>query len=225
MLDRKTAEAVGADFDLAKMLEVRDRTRRAIHDIAAAISPGMAEEQAVQLARETLKAREMLRGWHAIHVRFGSNTLKPFGAPSDPGVVLREDDIFFIDIGPVWGRVEGDGGETFVVGSDADMQRIAHDVRRVFDDTAAAWRERGLTGVDLYRYAGERAEALGWQLNLAMNGHRLADFPHAALHKGALADAPFCPSPDLWVLEIQIRHPARPFSAFYEDLLLGRGWR
>ena len=53
-----------------------------------------------------------------------------------------------------------------------------------------------------------------------MSGHGLADFPHAALHKGALAETPFTPSAGLWMLEIQIRHPKRPFSAFFEDLLL-----
>jgi hypothetical protein len=100
------------------------------------------------------------------------------------------------------------------------MLRIARDVRCIFDDVAARWRAAGLTGQALYAYAAERATALGWQLNLEMNGHRLSDFPHAAFHKGPLAEAPFTPTGGLWVLEIQIRHPERPFGAFYEDLLV-----
>ena len=56
-----------------------------------------------------------------------------------------------------------------------------------------------------------------------MNGHRLADFPHAALYKGPLAEAAFTPSAGLWMLEIQIRHPELPYSAFFEDLLLSPG--
>ena len=60
----------------------------------------------------------------------------------------------------------------------------------------------------------------GWQLNLKVAGHRLADFPHKALHAGDLASTNFKPTSDLWVLEIQIKHPQRPFGAFYEDLLL-----
>ncbi len=67
----------------------------------------MFEEEAVQYARQVLKDLEMLRGWHGIHVRFGVNTLKQFGEPSAPGVKLRDDDIFFIDIGPVWQKVGG----------------------------------------------------------------------------------------------------------------------
>jgi Xaa-Pro aminopeptidase len=219
--DQQRAEAVGARYDREMMLEARSRTRAVIDDLAARIAPGMVEEEALELARRVLKEARMGRGWHGIHVRFGRNTLKPFGAPSEPGVVLGRNDIFFIDIGPVWRDCEGDGGDTFVVGDDADMHRIAHDVRAVFEAVLQRWRLEGLTGEALYRCAVAEAESLGWQLNLNMSGHRLADFPHAALHKGSLAATRFAPSPGLWVLEIQIRHPDRPFSAFYEDLLLG----
>jgi len=205
---------------MAMLLEARKRTRRAIHDIAGGISPGMLEKDALTLARRVLKDLQMLRGWHAIHVRFGSNTLKNFGEPSEPNVALREDDIFFIDIGPVWQAYEGDGGETFTVGDDPDMRKAALDVRAIFDATRARWRAAGLTGIDLYQFAASEAARLGWQLNLNMSGHRLSDFPHAVKYNGALLDTGYAPSSGLWVLEIQIRHPERHFSAFYEDMLL-----
>lgn len=218
--DQHRAEVTGARYDRQMMLEARARTRAVIRDLGSQIVPGMAEDEAVVLARRLLKQADMLRGWHGIHVRFGRNTLKPFGMPSEPGVILGQDDIFFIDIGPVWREWEGDGGDTFVVGSDPEMHRIASDVRAVFDAVRRRWIAEGLTGQLLYRSAVEEAELRGWQLNLDMSGHRLSDFPHAALHKGSLASTPFAPSSGLWVLEIQIRHPDKPFSAFYEDLLL-----
>jgi hypothetical protein len=31
------------------------------------------------------------------------------------------------------------------------------------------------------------------------------------------------PQTGLWILESQIRHPARPIGAFHEDLLIGGG--
>jgi Xaa-Pro aminopeptidase len=220
MEERGRFEDVGGHYDKAMMLETRARTRRAMASIAAGIKPGMLEEDAMDLARSTLKSEGMLRGWHAIHVRFGENTLKQFGTPSEPGVKLRYDDIFFIDIGPVWREWEGDAGQTYVVGKDPEMHRIARDVKDLFSDVRSQWKLERLTGVALYEYASRRALDMGWRLNLEMNGHRLADFPHAAIHKGALAAAAFTPSADLWVLEIQIRHPTRAFSAFYEDLLL-----
>lgn len=220
MAQKSQVEAVGSSYDAEMMLVARQKTREAMHRIAGAIGPGMAEETAMDVARATLKEAGLLRGWHAIHVRFGTNTLKPFGVPSEPGVVLQDDDIFFIDIGPVWEKWEGDAGDTFVTGSDPEMHRAAHDVRALFDDVHAKWRGDGSSGAVLYEFAARRAREMGWELNLAMNGHRLADFPHAAIHKGPLAELPFVPSTNLWVLEIQIRHPERPFSAFYEDLLL-----
>jgi Xaa-Pro aminopeptidase len=213
-------ERNGPRFDRALMLETRHRTRAVMNEVAAAVRPGMIEEDARELMRRSLKDAGMLRGWHRIHVRFGRNTLKHFEDPSEPGVVLGENDIFFIDIGPVWRDHEGDGGETFVVGDDPEMHKAAHDVKAVFDATQARWHEDGLSGAALYRFAESEAQRLGWALNLDMAGHRLSDFPHAVRHDGALLEADYAPSDALWVLEIQIRHPDRPFSAFYEDLLL-----
>ncbi|HEY0296511.1 MAG TPA: hypothetical protein VGC69_14380 [Bordetella sp.] len=60
---------------------------------------------------------------------------------------------------------------------------------------------------------------MGWKLNLDMKGHRVGDFPHAIYKPGKLADLADTPSEGLWILEIQIAHPTRPFGAFYEDLL------
>ena len=180
----------------------------------------MFEEDAVEMARDLLAEAGMLRGWHDVYVRFGSNTTKTFGAPSDPGVVLGEDDIFFIDIGPVWKDWEGDGGDSFVTGSDPDKARCADDARAIFHEVRRKWLAEGATGRALYDYAVSCATARGWVLNMDLSGHRIADFPHAAIHEGPLAETDFSPSRLLWVLEIHIRHPSAAYGAFFEDLLL-----
>ena len=203
------------------MLETRRRSFEVINRLSSEIAPGMTEEEGVALTRRVLSEAGMVRGWHGINVRFGVNTLNGYDVKSNPGVVLGEDDVYFIDIGPIWRDWEGDAGDTFTTGSDPEMNRIARDVKEVFESVQARWRRDRLTGEALYRVAVEESERRGWLLNLDMSGHRLSEFPHAAHHKGALADAPFTPSPDLWMLEIQLRHPTRPFGAFYEDLLLG----
>jgi hypothetical protein len=100
------------------------------------------------------------------------------------------------------------------------MQRCKRDVRVLFDRVQSKWQSDALTGSELYEYATAEARSLGWALNLDTSGHRLADFPHAALYSGSLAEVAFSPETALWVLEIQIRHPDRPFGAFYEDMLL-----
>ena len=83
-------ERTGAAFTTEKMLAVRDVTRAAIHEIATRCKPGMVEEDAVEMAKEILASHGMVQGWHDVYVRFGTNTTKTFGAPSDPGIVLGE---------------------------------------------------------------------------------------------------------------------------------------
>ncbi len=68
----------------------------------------------------------------------------------------------------------------------------------------------GITGHELYDFAIETTESLGWKLNLDLSGHRLSDYPHSAHYDGSLADVEFRPKPNLWVLEIAIVHPERP---------------
>jgi hypothetical protein len=180
----------------------------------------MSEEQAKELARETLRELEMRRGWHHIIVRCGPNTTKDFMERSEPGVVLRENDIFFIDIGPVFGEFEGDAGDTFVLGHDPDHLRAQRDVREIWKIVRAKWFDDRITGVELYEFATETTESFGWRINLDLSGHRLSDYPHAAHYDGPLAEVEFTPGAALWVLEIAIVHPDRTFGAFYEDLLL-----
>lgn len=220
LTDIKALEATGESFSIEDQMMVRARTRRAVHMIAEQVKPGMAEEEAKRTAREILKSLDMRRGWHHIIVRCGSNTTKDFMARSKPGVVLKENDIFFVDIGPIYGNCEGDAGDTFVLGDDADHHRAKRDVRAIWERVRTRWFEEHATGTDLYEYAGACAAELGWKLNLDLSGHRLSEYPHSAHYDGPLADVGFSPTANLWVLEIAIAHPANTFGAFYEDLLL-----
>ncbi len=85
----------------------------------------MSEDRGRAIASEVLRERGLRKGWHKILVRFGVNTTKSFDDPSDPGVVLGVDDIFFVDIGPIHDGCEGDAGDTFTVGDDAEMLEAA----------------------------------------------------------------------------------------------------
>jgi Xaa-Pro aminopeptidase len=219
-MDRRSElERVGAHYDQQQMLVVREKTLAAVKEISRAIRPGMLEDEAHEAGRQVLKKAGLLRGWHGIKIRFGRNTLLTFNEPSEPGTVLQDDDIYFVDIGPVLNRCEGDAGDTFAVGNDPDMHRAVRDVRAIFDRVQEKWAREGVTGPALYAYAEAQSAALGWQLNLDVPGHRIGDFPHEAIFDGALTSAAFTPSNGLWILEIQIRHPTRPFGAFYEDML------
>jgi Xaa-Pro aminopeptidase len=219
--DKQTAyEAVGPAFTKEQMLSMRSKVRAIINQIPSFCKPGMVEEDAVEQAKELLAEHGMVRGWHDVYVRFGTNTLKTFGEASDPGVVLKENDIILIDIGPVWEEWEGDGGDTFVVGTAPEMQKCADDARKLFHIVRKQWEATGMSGKELYEFAVAEAKALGWELNMDLSGHRISDFPHAAIYDGPMADVDFKPAPLLWVLEIHIRNPAGGFGAFYEDMLL-----
>ncbi len=88
----------------------------------------MSEEEARHTASDVLAVRGLRKGWHQVLVRFGPNTTLNFDDPSHPDVVLGDDDIFFVDIGPIHGGCEGDAGDTFAVGDDPDMIRAVTDV-------------------------------------------------------------------------------------------------
>ncbi|WP_256735258.1 M24 family metallopeptidase [Variovorax sp. dw_954] len=218
VIDRR--EKVGPWFSLAGMHHARAQSLIAVDRIAAAIRPGMTTLQACEAASDVLGHMGMQRTWHRTIVCFGPDTLKKFGEPADPAQVLGTDDIFFVDIGPVWDGHEGDAGDTFVVGSGPDMQACARAARTLWHEVAARWRRDRLSGQALYAYATKQVESMGWRLNHEIKGHRLGDFPHAIHKAGRLGDFESCPSIGLWVLEIQIAHPVRPFGAFYEDLLI-----
>jgi len=221
-MDAEMLEKTGTNFSHQALMTARRNTKKAISLIAQNIQPGMIEEDARQMAKETLERLGSNKGWHKILIRFGANTIKNFEDPSERGVRLGNDDIFFVDIGPVWGDTEGDGGETFVVGrnSDPDMKRCAQEVKRIFHSVRDQWLKTGMTGKELYDFAYQTAAELGWVLNMELTGHRLSEFPHSAYYDGTLAAVSIRPAANLWVLETQIRHPTKPIGGFFEDLLL-----
>lgn len=213
-------EAVGEHYQLETMGYAQQMTWRAIERIAQVITPGMRESEAQLRGKEILAQLGMDRIWHPLLVRFGANTLKTFKQRSDGDPVLGEEDIFFIDMGVVWQGHEGDAGATFTTGSDPQMLACAAAAKELFDRVESFWRSERVDGVALYDFAAAQTSAMGWKLNLDIKGHRVSDFPHAIYRGGDLGDLDRYPNAGLWILEIQIAHPERPFGAFYEDLLI-----
>jgi methionyl aminopeptidase len=219
--DATVLEGTGEGFSSEKLLETRAKAQEALSRIAAQVKVGMLEEDANKMVTATLQEMGATNAFHKPYIRFGINTVKTFGADSDPGIRLGEDDIFFIDVGPVWDGYEGDAGDTFVTGSNPELQRCARDAKAIFQAVAEKWKEEKSTGVELYHFAEQRAKYLGWELNLDLGGHRLGDHPSGGYYEGPLAEISFHPAPNRWMVEIHIRHPNLLFGAFYEDLLMG----
>ncbi|TCM14956.1 metallopeptidase family M24 [Novosphingobium sp. PhB165] len=212
-------EAVGPNYVIEDLRAAQALSWQALDRIAALIRPGMRESEANAVGLAILEELGMERSWHPLLIRFGSNTLKIFSDRSQGDTVLAENDIFFIDMGPVFLGHEGDVGATYTVGDDPEMQACAEAVRTLFDRVRAIWDGGAVSGRALYERAEEEARAMGWVLNLDIRGHRVSDYPHSVHKGGNLGDFDAVPGTGLWILEMQIRHPTRPFGAFHEDLL------
>jgi methionyl aminopeptidase len=214
------AERVGPAFSVDGMLAARNKTREAINEIASRVIPGMVEEDAVEMAKRMLVESGLALSWHPTRVRFGINTIKPMKQASVPGVILQDDDIFFLDIAPRVDAWEGDGGASFVVGRNAEYERCARDAERLFHEVRQVWERNRPTGNALYAFADKTAREMGWELNFDLPGHRVSDFPHATIYTGSLAELDATPSALRWILEIHLRDPQHRFGAFFEDMLL-----
>src|SRR6202453_3358301 len=69
--------------------------------------------------------------WHKRIVRAGRNTLAPYDE-NPPDLMVGEDDILFLDLGPVFEEWEADFGRTFVIGSDPRKLQLRDDVGTAF---------------------------------------------------------------------------------------------
>lgn len=213
-------EQVGAEFSLEKMQQAQHKSWLALAAIKNALQPGMTEAEGTLLAKDILLEQGADRLWHPVILRFGANTVKRYDEPSDRSIKLQQNDIFFLDIGPVFDGHEGDVGATFVLGDDAEKQRCADAAELIFRQVRERWLELQVGGVALYDHARQLCEALGYELNLTIKGHRICDFPHKIYQGGNLGDFNGIPRPGVWVLEIQLKHPELEIGAFYEDVLL-----
>ncbi|KAG1253662.1 hypothetical protein G6F65_017371 [Rhizopus arrhizus] len=125
-------ERVSERFTLDGILDARRRSMDAVREIAALMTPGITTGEAIALADQHLQRMGASHNWHPTYIRFGPDSQSPAVQPTDRSRTLGENDIFVVDIGPVWDGYEGDYGDTFVTGADADQQRCAQAARDVF---------------------------------------------------------------------------------------------
>ena len=213
-------EKVGFGFDLKLLVEARDQSWIALNEIADSIHIGDTEELAKERAGKIIEKLGFEKNWHKINIRFGGNTTLSFSELSVPQTALNNNDIFYIDLGPVYKGFEGDVGKSFVMGGDDRLLKLKFDSEDIFKLVADHWRLEKCTGQALYDFANGLAEERGWKLAWReMDGHRLADFPHATYYRGSLRDCDFNPVSYAWVLEILLIDEQTKRGAFYEDLL------
>ena len=214
-----TTENCGLSFDLELYLKARAKTIQTVQAVAKNIRPGMNEAKALIILNQELERAGVEKFWHPTKFSINSNTTKSFRDISDE-VVLEENDLFFIDIGPVFFNHEGDYGETFTVGDNPRFTKLEKATKEIFYATQTEWKKNNLKGTELYEFATIEALKLNLKLNSNMYGHRLGDFPHALHYKGKLGTLDFSPAPHFWVLEIHLLDEGINRGAFFEDILI-----
>jgi Xaa-Pro dipeptidase len=219
--DESLRHAQNSANDLFRMVESKGLIR-----------PGVTESQ---LNEEIYKLAETEFGitkyWHKRIVRAGANTLAPYDE-NPPDLVLTEDDIIFLDLGPVFEEWEADFGRTFVIGSDPAKLKLRDDIARAFDEGKQHFKQHpDITAAELYRHAEALAAKYGWQYGGPIAGHLLGQFPHEKIPNDKITLYVHPQNPDRmrsvgadgqprhWILEIHFVDRVRKIGGFYEQLL------
>ena len=203
----------------------------AVEDLGL-IVPGKSEseltKEVVELAREHFGVEQF---WHKKIVRTGVNTLHSYSG-NPPDLVIQENDILFLDFGPIFDGWEADLGRTYVIGNDPLKLKIKKDVEAAWHE-AKAWydKQTSLTGAEYFNYTVELAKKYGWEFGGEIAGHIVGPFPHEQLgpddlgldiHPDNHADI-LQPDKDgnqrAWILEIQFVDRVNQIGGFFEQLL------
>jgi Xaa-Pro aminopeptidase len=171
------------------------------------------------------------RYWHKRIVRAGRNTLAPYDE-NPPDLTVGEDDIAFLDLGPVFEEWEADFGRTYVVGNDPRKHKLRRDIEEAFASGKRYFHEHPeITAAELYAYAQKSAAQAGWEYGGPIAGHLIGVFPHEKIpgDKVTLYVHPENHNrmriPDAsgrerhWILEIHFVDRALGIGGFYEELL------
>ena len=220
---KETLESVAPNFLKAGLLRAQEKTRIAFQEIRKGLKEGMTEVDAGKLALQVFSDLGTKKHWHRPYIRMGSGTCLSFNEPREVSPMLKLNDPVYFDLGPVWPEdgieYEGDYGDTFVLGENAEAQKCAEACRLIFSEAREQWMQRNTSGLELYEFIRSRATHRGYVLREDVQGHRIGDFPHHRFTKMNLSAAHFIPSDSLWVLEVQILDPKNRFGAFFEDIL------
>jgi Xaa-Pro dipeptidase len=216
------------------LLEAQGKAQSLFAEVEAQslIRPGKAEteiNESIYALAERMYG--ISRYWHKRIVRAGRNTLAPYDE-NPPDLKVAEDDIVFLDLGPVFEEWETDFGRTYVVGNDPLKHKLCSDIKQAFSDGKQYFHEHpDITAAELYAYAQQLAQQAGWEYGGPIAGHLIGVFPHEKI-AGDMITLYVHPQnhghmrmPDAsgrerhWILEIHFVDRPRQIGGFYEELL------
>ncbi len=221
--DRLVALTNAEDRALAMLAEIERR---------GLVSPGRTERDVERDIRDlAADAFGVETHWHKRIVRAGVNTLAIF-SDNPPDLTIVEDDVVFLDLGPVFEAWEADVGQTYAIGGDPLKHALCRDLAVIFDLGRAHFEtHEDITGAELYDFVVVESGRRGWRFGGEIAGHIVAEFPHARLpgikqHGHIRPENPTrMRDPDgngqarHWILEVHLVAPDGTFGGFYERLL------
>jgi Xaa-Pro dipeptidase len=196
--------------------------------IRAGVLESELSAQVHDLARTRFGVR---RHWHKRVVRSGPNAVLAYN-DDPPDRRTTDDDVVYLDFGPLFEEWEADFGRTYVIGDNPLKHKLVADIEAAFARGKQRYRQdTGLTAGGLYDYVCGLAEESGWEFAAPTAGHLIGHFPHET--------APGIPKPFSirhgnsinlrepdakgarrhWILEIHFVDKARTFGGFHEELL------
>lgn len=171
------------------------------------------------------------RHWHKRIARSGPNTLLTYHDP-DNDRRITEDDVVYLDLGPVFESWEADFGRTYVLGSDPVKHRLVGNLAEAFARGKRLYEQTpGLTAGQLYDFVSGLAVQYGWEFGARSAGHLIGHFPHETrpqdpdhlrIRHGnsvSLREPDENGVPRHWILEIHFIDRARQIGGFFEELL------
>lgn len=196
--------------------------------IRAGITESRLNQEIYDLAKEMFGISTY---WHKRIVRAGANTLLPY-AENPPDHTIGDDDILFLDLGPVFEAYEADFGRTFVLGADPIKLKMRDDVAKAFADGKRYFEEKpDITASELYAHAVSLAEKYHWGFGGPIAGHLIGQFPHEKIADDKVT-LYVHPKSNLrmqsvdangrlrhWILEIHFVDLQRGIGGFFEELL------
>jgi Xaa-Pro dipeptidase len=225
------------DFEVKRaeeLMSAQNKAERLFREVEerGLIRPGITESQ---LNKEIYDLAKELFGistyWHKRIVRAGANTLLPY-AENPPDHTIGDEDILFLDLGPVFEEYEADFGRTFVTGSDPARLKMREDVGKAFAEGKRYFKEHPeLTSSEFFAYAASLAEKYGWEWGGPIAGHLIGQFPHERIAEDKVS-LYIHPKSNVklrstdekgqqrhWILEIHFVDRVRQIGGFFEELL------
>ena len=217
-----------------ELLEAQTHAEALFHEVEARglIRPGITESglnaEIYALAQELYGIKTY---WHKRIVRAGKNTLLPY-ADNPPDHTIGEDDILFLDLGPVFEQWEADFGRTFVLGSDPLKLKMREDIKSAFVDGKQYFKDHSdITSREFFHYVESLAAKYNWEFGGPIAGHLIGQFPHERIADDKVT-LYVHPKSNLamhsldaegrrrhWILEIHFVDKEKEIGGFYEELL------